>query len=117
MFIFLAVKFSEGELPPVVFRVAMGAIHLGFGRAIGAGVIANMLFDAATDFCVTVQTLQAATSQAEIVTSGAFGGAFQRLVRTRERAGRDLCASKGSDYDQQRPSFHPDSGYMHPVKG
>jgi hypothetical protein len=44
---------------------------------------------------VTVQTLEAARSQAEIVTGGALGGAFQGLVRTREGAGRDLRASDG----------------------
>ena len=97
MFIFLAVQFGEGKLPPVVFHVAMGTIHLSFGNVIGTGVIANMLFHAATDFCVTVQTFEAARGQAEIVTSRAFSGAFQRLVRTRERAGRDLRAGKGSE--------------------
>ena len=92
MFIFPAVQFSERKLPPVVFHMAMGTIDLSFRSVIGPGVIANMLFDAATDFCVTVQTLEAARSQAEIVTGGALGGAFQGLVRTREGAGRDLRA-------------------------
>ena len=30
MIIFIAVQFSQGKLPPVVFHVAMGTIHLSF---------------------------------------------------------------------------------------
>ena len=77
MFKFLAVQFGERKLPPIVFHVAAGAIDLSVGSVIGTGVIANMLFDAAADFGVTIQALEAAVAKAEIVTGGAFGGALQ----------------------------------------
>ena len=97
MIIFVAVQFRQRKLPPVVFHVAMGTIHLSFGSVIGAGVITDMLFDATTNFCMTVQTLEAASGQAEIVTSGALAGAFQGLVSTRKRARRDLRASNARE--------------------
>ena len=73
----LAIQFGERKLPPVVFQVAAGAVDLSLGNIVGAGVVANTFFDAPANFSVTVQTLETVRAEAEVVTSGALGGAFE----------------------------------------
>lgn len=74
---FLTVQFSNGKLPSVVLHVTVSAVRLIGGRVINTGVIARVLFHASADLDMTVQTLQAASGEAEIMTAGTLRGAFQ----------------------------------------
>jgi hypothetical protein len=94
---FLTIQLGEWKLPPVVLQVAAGAINLGGGNVVGAGVITNMLLHPPANFSVAIQAFQAACAKAEIMTRRAFGGTLQGLVSLRERAGRDLRGSNAGE--------------------
>lgn len=56
--------------------------------------------DARGDLGVTVRTLERGRACRQLVAGGAIGRTVERLVRPRERAGRNLCRC-GSQTPQQ----------------
>lgn len=90
---FIAVKFGNCELPPIMLLMATGAIDLRGGRIVRAGVITNPLVYAAPNFRVAIQALEPAIAQTEIVASSTLNGAFQVRMRMREGPGRNLPES------------------------
>lgn len=85
----LRVELDQREIFAVVFGMALGAFLAGALRDVVSRVKSAMGGQAAGDFGVAFQALEGGLS-AELVTTRAIGGSVQRLVRSRERARRDL---------------------------
>jgi len=95
----LGIPLDQREVFPVMLRVASGTFLAGAGRDVVGGVQAFASRKPGGNFGVTVQTFQCRLA-AKFVTTGAFSGSVQRLVRPRERSRRDLPPSRGQQHDQ-----------------
>ena len=78
-----AIQASEDKSTTVMFHMAAHTIDLSIQRLVGASVKARVGSDPPADFRVTIETLEAARTGAEIVARGAPGHTLQLLVGSR----------------------------------
>lgn len=95
-----------------VFAVVIG-VAAGTGRALRSGlgisrVQSSMCFDLRGNFAVTIEAAKLRRAGRNLVAFGAVGGAAQGLVRTRQRAGRNLRLRLERQVQQEE--LNPDAG-------
>ena len=86
----LGIPLDDGEVLAIVLRVAT---HTLFARAwveVISSVQSLSIDKAGSDLCMTIETLEVRLACTQLMTSGAVGGAVQRLMRTGKRARRYL---------------------------
>jgi hypothetical protein len=75
---------------PFMFLVTTPAVRFAGQALVIVRMEPGVSFHPATDFGVTLQTLETARGCAKCVTGPAFGESIQLLVNPRQRSGRDL---------------------------
>jgi hypothetical protein len=87
---FLLVESGHMEFPAIVFQMAAGAVRRPPRCERSARMVPPLRFHSLLDFHMTIQTFEAALTQAEVMAGGALGRPFQILVSSRQGAGRNL---------------------------
>jgi len=96
----LGVPLDQGKVFPVMLGVAACALLAGAGRNVIGGVQAFAGGEPGGYLAVTLQTFQSRLPT-ELVATCAVRGSVQRLVRSRQRAGRNLSRRRSGDQGQQ----------------
>ncbi len=92
---------DEGEILAVMLGVATGALFLAGADGAKGGVQAAPGREPAGNIAVALQAFEAGRACRQLVTTGALGGAAQRLVRPGKGAGRDLRRTVGGEQEKQ----------------
>jgi len=94
---------NQRKLLAVVIEVAADAVLAIRIWHLQAGMITVIGGDALSDFLVAVEALEGRHAGAELMATGALRSTSQRLMRFRERAGRDLrlCSSCGEERNKR----------------
>jgi len=89
----LDVPFDQRKVFAIVLRVTARALLAGIGWDVIGRMQSLAGIEAGGDLSVAVQAFEDRLS-AKLVATGTIGRTVERLMRTRQRPGRDLCACR-----------------------